>query len=392
MIRLTSNHDPLAPSFLDAHGGYAWWYVDVVDADGNGAVLIWSFGLPFLPGWTSRARRGEAPACRDVPSLNVVLYERGVATFYLLQRLAPGDAAVSVDGRVWRFGGTTFERQVGPDPSTETLRIDLDVEVPTSTPLRGRIIVRGTRRIPGPDERPSDGRDHEWCPLLGGATGDVDVSFEGRSLRMRGDAYHDRNGSPTHIDGLGIARWTWGRVRLPGRTAIWYLLWPTSPEAPPRTLAVEIDDDGTTRTFEDVEMALSPARRDRWGMRSHDAIRLRIGGERWLDIRHGAMVDRGPFYLREQVHVIDAAGASATGWAEYVEPSRVDLARHRPLVRMRAHDTAGPNSFWLPLFAGPRESRVYRLLLRRPPQPPALPLAPDTPPRLQRAIRRLTRE
>ena len=32
----------------EAPGGFCWWYVDLVDERGDGAVLIWGFALPFL--------------------------------------------------------------------------------------------------------------------------------------------------------------------------------------------------------------------------------------------------------------------------------------------------------------------------------------------------------
>ena len=46
--------------------GFAWWYLDVVDAEGTGLVLIWSFGLPFLPDPVARAGdRLDLPSPRD---------------------------------------------------------------------------------------------------------------------------------------------------------------------------------------------------------------------------------------------------------------------------------------------------------------------------------------
>jgi hypothetical protein len=57
-----------------------------------------------------------------------------------------------------------------------------------------------------------------------------------------------------------------------------------------------------------------------------------------------------------------AAGELALGWSELCRPDRVDLAPHRPFVKMRVHRAAGPNSIWLPLFTGPRSGRVSRLV------------------------------
>ena len=43
-------------------------------------------------------------------------------------------------------------------------------------------------------------------------------------------------------------------------------------------------------------------------------------------------------------------------------PAAIDPDWMRPLVRMRVQKLGGRNSFWLPLFAGPVETRLRRLL------------------------------
>ena len=77
MIGLADPRGPLDRTLLDAPGGFAWWYMDAVDVHANGCVLIWSFGLPFLPGRGSSARRGAPRTPRSDPSLNIALYKEG---------------------------------------------------------------------------------------------------------------------------------------------------------------------------------------------------------------------------------------------------------------------------------------------------------------------------
>jgi len=64
LVRVTSADRPLDRRLLEAPGGFAWWYLDALDARGDGLVVIWSFGLPFLPGYRSASRRGLAPPAR----------------------------------------------------------------------------------------------------------------------------------------------------------------------------------------------------------------------------------------------------------------------------------------------------------------------------------------
>ena len=50
MLQLDDPHRPADRDLLASPGGFAWWYVDALDEQGNGIVCIWSWGLPFLPG------------------------------------------------------------------------------------------------------------------------------------------------------------------------------------------------------------------------------------------------------------------------------------------------------------------------------------------------------
>jgi carotenoid 1,2-hydratase len=97
-------------------------------------------------------------------------------------------------------------------------------------------------------------------------------------------------------------------------------------------------------------------------MRSPRRLRLSVDGRPWLDVQHTVVADDGPFYLRLLSEGTAPDGETATGWSEVCRPDRVDLARHRALVRMRVHRTEGRNSMWLPLFTGTREGRIRRLL------------------------------
>ena len=84
MISLTPPRHLRPPATLQSSGGFLWWYLDLTDDDGNGMVLIWSFGLPFLPGLASEARAGRPKQPAESPSVNVVLYRNGRADFCLL--------------------------------------------------------------------------------------------------------------------------------------------------------------------------------------------------------------------------------------------------------------------------------------------------------------------
>ena len=87
MLTLTAARDAIDAHALATAGGFGWWYADIVDADGNGVVVIAAEGLPFLPGIASSARAGRPVLPTSRPSLLVAVYEQGICTFYGLREL-----------------------------------------------------------------------------------------------------------------------------------------------------------------------------------------------------------------------------------------------------------------------------------------------------------------
>lgn len=370
MIRIGSADREMDARFLRAPGGFAWWYVDLLTPDGDGLVLIWSYGLPFLPGYASRARLGrpELPTAR--PSVNVVVYRRGRPSFYLLQEYADPDGAGALPGAspgstilppVLRIGDSEFRSW--REDGRQRVEATLDCAVPGSSQrLTGTVRVDGVARRPDGDAEEADA-PHVWTPLTGPATGTATLDWGDQSVaRLRGRAYHDRNGGAVPLHDLGIRHWIWGRFPLRDRELICYLLWPEHARGSPRVLGLTIDAAGRTEAVGDLRAELGPERRGFAGLRWPERFRLLRGDALWAEVRHAVVVDQGPFYLRFQSEARTGDGERALGWGELCRPDAVDRARHRPLVRMRVHRPAARNSLWLPLFTGPRSGRAGRLL------------------------------
>src|SRR5687768_10564437 len=108
MLHIGDSATELDPQLLRAPGGFLWWYADLVDERGNGLVCIWSFGLPFLPGYASASRRGTPQLPEERPSFNIAVYERGKLVCYLLQEYEPSE--VEWASTRWRFGRTSIQR------------------------------------------------------------------------------------------------------------------------------------------------------------------------------------------------------------------------------------------------------------------------------------------
>lgn len=354
-ISLSNPDLPLDPGLLDAPGGFCWWYLDHVDEAGNGLVLIWSFGLPFLPGYLAAARAGHPEPAGLRPSLNLALYEDGKPSFYLLQEYPPDQ--VRWDGDAWRFGDSQLRLQAEGD--RRRLTVDLDCPIPGSGDrLQGRIDVEGARTRFAPDA-PGRSETHEWSPVVGPSRLEADLRIGETAHRRSGWAYHDRNGGTLPFDRLGIDRWTWGRWASHEGTRIYYVLWTDADDGEPTAWGVDLAPDGRATFKQGLEVSLEPAARARYGMLHNPKMVLHDAGTPWLEVTTRRIVDDGPFYLRTYV---ERGADGAIGMGEWVAPDRIDKDWQRPLVRMRVHRTGGGNSMWLPLFSGPVRGRIKRLM------------------------------
>lgn len=355
MLHIDDPRRPLDRSLLDTRGGFAWWYVDALDADGTGLVCIWSWGLPFLPGDRAARLRGGAPRTGDRPSLNVAIYERGQPVFYTLLSLDPADATWQDD--TWRFGDSTMALNRSADQAHLTL--SFDVPVPASAHrLTGDVVVAG--RATQSEGRVPDALDHAWTPLLAAAHAHGTLHLApGHTVTLDAPAYVDRNGSPTPLDALGIDHWTWGRQVFGDTLVVHYLTWPADRTQDPVWMAAVVGPDGVVRTTP-VHPRLLGARRSWLGMRWWRQVELVVDGDP-LVVTYDPPVDAGPFYLRCMT-TARWRGQTARGWAELCQPDRIDLDAHRFIVRMAVHQAHGPNSIWLPLFVGPRADRIRRLV------------------------------
>ena len=354
MLSLTRADVPPRRATLDAPGGFSWWYGDIVDAAGNGLVVIGAWGLPFLPGYAAAARRGAPERAGSRPSLNLALYEAGRPVAYLLQE-TPGEW---VSDTCWRFGDSVLTSEIVNGERRLHATIDCPV-AGTSARMVGALEIVGRPRVSGPDE-PADG-PHRWTPLATPARGEASFSLgDGFRFAVAGRAYHDRNECEVPLASLGIGEWLWGRAPLGDDEVVWYLLWPEGGGAP-TAWGLRLSPDGRTTPVEGLTVRLAERRRSVYGLAWWDHVSLDVSGDTWLTVRHGTPVEDGPFYLRF-FPVVEGAGLSGRGVAELVRPDRVDLDWMRPFVRMRVRPPGAGASMWLPLFEGPAVGRAGRLL------------------------------
>jgi carotenoid 1,2-hydratase len=331
--------------------------VDLIDQAGNGAVCIWSYGLPFLPGLASRARGGSPVPPASRPSWTLSVFKDGKPDFYLLSELDPSECVWDPEQGYWRFGDTHFRSTITGD------RVALEIEYQATAPglpgtLRGSLCASGPRRQSEPEKARQ--ADHSWEPLtLGAATGQLQIHCGDYEAKLSGRAYYDRNAGDRPLHALGIQDWYWGRFPFKERELVVYLL--MGEEGSDQHYVLEIDRHGELHHWPEASLAVERWARSTIRSRYPQRLRVQAADQEPVEITLQPPMDDSPFY-RRFVARCSHAGSSTLGVFEHVLPHEIDPGWMRPLVQMRIHHTSRPNSIWLPLFSGPQSGRWGRLL------------------------------
>ncbi len=343
-------------SALDSAGGFVWWYVDLIDEFGNGAVCIWSFGLPFLPGLASSARRGNPIQPSARPSWTLSVFKDGKQDFYLLSEHDPSDCSWDPEQGHWRFGETHFRSSVIEG------KVLLEVDYKAIAPgFPGTLI--GTLRVEGPLRKSPINMErhaeHSWEPVtLGAATGNLAIVCGDYRADLEGRAYYDRNAGDRPLHDLGIKDWYWGRFPFSDREIVVYLL--MAEDSQDEHHVLEVDERGILSHWQEPSLDMESWARSTFYSRYPKLIRVSCHNKETLHIKLQPPMDDSPFY-RRFVASCTQGEESVLGVFEHVLPHEIDPGWSRPLVHMRVHKATKPNSIWLPLFSGPKSGRWGRL-------------------------------
>lgn len=350
MLKIALPHPKQSLDAANAAGGFVWWYADLRGASGEGVVLIWSLGLPFLPD----ARNGVAAVTR--PAVSIAHYINGQQRLYLLQDYEQGDADLDVSTGSGRIGASQYE--VSMEGDQVVLEVFIDEPLPSSTDrLRGHLKLEGPRtRIPDSDLI-NTAPLHLWVPQTLSATGRAVLRYGDHEHRIEGSAYFDSNVSDTPLHEQGIRSWRWGRISFTSTTLVYYEV--EEPQGVQRYLYHQ----APTGPMERVpgRLGFSAEKRGIYGLRTpHEIIVASASTSVWAKTE--TLVEDGPFYSRALLVATNEHGETGRGYSEVVVPENIDRPWQRPLVRMRTHQIGRSNSRFLPLFNGPREGRTGRVL------------------------------
>jgi len=258
-------------------GGYAWWYLDALDAEGRfGLAIIGFIGSVFSPYYAHARRRGLTDPLNHC-SLNVGLYLPDRNYWTMTERPRASIAR------------TATEFVIGPSAlqwDGSRLRIDIDeVTVPFPARVRGTVTVQPRVPFDRDFALDHDGA-HRWRPIMPCA--DVEVDLKNPALRWRGTGYVDSNYGNGPMEDA-FASWQWTRTHLAGdATAIAYDAEPRI--GAPRSLTLRIERGAVFQS--DTVRPRTELPQTRWGITRSVAV------DPGTQPRIVRGLEGGPFYAR----------------------------------------------------------------------------------------------
>ena len=372
MIQLLSIDDPqVLFNHTASQPSFSWWYIDVLNEQGDGCVCIFSQGLPFLP-----ASDGSKS---DRYAVNVVLYKSGKESFYLLQEFPSSEVKFTtleshplsiVRKEIWTIGGHTFHRTI------QNGKVHCVVELCSSMTaiddpdaghrVSGKIELSGSLLNHIPVTGTSKSR-HQWIPLTTQCTANIALTTDNDTLYSQGWAYHDSNISTCDLDALSIEYWWWARVTFADRTWILYLVEPEpsleyiSQKNRSVWMVASVSADGEWVQHLVNSVTIHSRKLSIYGLSLPSKWDIQLESGESLQVEQVTWLDDSPFYQRVQIRMTHES-ESALGFMEHVVPTKLNIPWQQPFIRMKTHFQNTPGSFFSPLFTGPSKTRWSRQL------------------------------
>lgn len=264
-------------------GGYGWWYLDALSADGSQGLTIIAFiGSVFSPyyRWAHR-RSGQQVQPLNHCALNVAFYARpgsGHPSGWTMTERGVADVAVSPDTFV--VGSSRLHW----DGQQLTLHID-ERTAPWGRRLRGVVRLRPAMLLDTSYPLDAAGR-HRWCPVSPHAS--VEVDLQQPATRWSGTGYWDSNFGERPL-AEDFVRWDWSRTELAaGRSAVLYDAERT--DGSRLALALAYESDGRVAPF--AAPALQNLPRTAWLLQRQTRSDSVAGAQALQTL------EDGPFYSR----------------------------------------------------------------------------------------------
>jgi carotenoid 1,2-hydratase len=262
-----------------SRGGYAWWYIDALSADGRYGLTVIAFvGSVFSPYYAFSRKHGSGDPLNHC-ALNIAFYSENRKCWAMTERGS---------GQLHR---TSNSLTIGPsnvDWNGDSLTIDIrEVTAPVPSRLRG--VIRIYPKALSTEAFTIDGSGrHRWRPFAPCAH--VEVSMSEPTLRWHGSGYVDSNNGDEPLEDA-FHSWTWSRAELRrGTVALYDVVRLGGQRA---KLALLFNPSGQVEEFESPTQLDLPS--TGWNIarqtRADDASRVRILKS----------LESGPFYARSLI-------------------------------------------------------------------------------------------
>src|SRR5690625_6728920 len=86
-MKIISDIDQDCRSPYKVHGGYEWWYFDMLSYNGLSVVIIFYDGNPFSRRYLQAEERGEKPSPSDFPGITISICRDGKPLFYSFEEV-----------------------------------------------------------------------------------------------------------------------------------------------------------------------------------------------------------------------------------------------------------------------------------------------------------------
>jgi len=191
-------------------GGYSWWYIDAISADGrHGLTIIAFLGSVFSPYYKRSGRHDPLDHC----SLNVALY--GPDHRWVMHERPSGD--VTRDAKTLTIG-TSQVRWDGTMLEIEIEERDTRLFNPFHRRVCGK--VRVFPEALNPTSFALDpAQNHIWHCMAPRAR--IEVEMERPDLSWSGDGYFDHNRGSEPLES-GFNTWHWSRAHMKSGAVVCY--------------------------------------------------------------------------------------------------------------------------------------------------------------------------
>src|SRR5690625_1143913 len=246
-MNIISDIDQDCRSPYKVHGGYEWWYFDMLSYNGLSVVIIFYDGNPFSRRYLQAEERGDKPSPSDSPGSILSSRRHGKPLRYSFEEVLPDQADLSENEPSGRVRENSF-RLSRESEHHYTYTIQLRQKLPNGEHLSGTLKLgfnpRETPDLMTDSIQSASSPLHECKLVLRRAAVTGTLIMNGNRSDFNGSRSEEHNRGQTPLKAT-FEEWYWGRYHFDTGMLIYYLMYE---EGGWREKAWLLDKEGKVRT------------------------------------------------------------------------------------------------------------------------------------------------